>query len=72
MSFMNYLNFNRSCASGRSVVMFTAKENEVEQFKSYDLGVNGYIIKPMNFKNLSETVRSLNEFWNLAAIPEDC
>ena len=54
------------------VVMFTASENEVEQIKSYDLGVNAYIVKPMNFKKLSATIGTLNKFWDLAQIPQDC
>jgi len=54
------------------VVMLAANESEVEQCKSYNLGVNAYIVKPMGFKNLSETIRRLNKFWNLAEIPQEC
>ena len=54
------------------VVMLTANESEIEQCRSYNLGVNAYIVKPMSFENLSKTVRRLNQFWNLAEIPQDC
>lgn len=54
------------------IVMFTATENEVEQIKSYNLGVNAYIVKPGTFKKLRAVIRTLNEFWQLAEIPQDC
>jgi hypothetical protein len=31
---------------------------------------NAYVVKPMNFENLSEAVRSINAFWQLVRIPE--
>jgi hypothetical protein len=31
---------------------------------------NAYVVKPMNFENLSEAVRSINAFWQLARVPE--
>ena len=54
------------------VIMLTANESEAEQCRSYNLGVNAYIVKPMGFKNLSETIRKLNKFWNLVEIPQEC
>jgi len=27
---------------------------------------------PMNFKKLSAIIRTLNKFWELAQIPQDC
>ena len=53
------------------IVMFTATENEADQIKSYDLGVNAYIVKPMNFNQFSAIIRTLNKFWELAEIPQD-
>jgi two-component system response regulator len=53
------------------VIMFTASESERDQLQAYDLLANAYVVKPMNFENLSAAVRSINEFWQLASIPED-
>jgi two-component system response regulator len=53
------------------VIMFTASESESDQLKAYDLLANAYIVKPMNFENLSAAIRSINAFWQLARIPED-
>jgi len=53
------------------VIMFTASESESDQLKAYDLLANAYVVKPMNFENLSEAIRSINAFWQLAIVPED-
>ena len=53
------------------VIMFTASESERDQLKAYDLLANAYLVKPMDFENLSEAVRSINAFWRLAQVPED-
>jgi two-component system response regulator len=53
------------------VIMFTASESESDQLKAYDLLANAYVVKPMNFENLSEAIRAINAFWQLAEIPED-
>jgi CheY-like chemotaxis protein len=53
------------------VIMFTASESERDQLKAYDSLANAYVVKPMNFVNLSEAIRSINAFWQLASIPED-
>jgi two-component system response regulator len=53
------------------VIMFTASESESDQLKAYDLLANAYVVKPMNFENLSEAIRAINAFWQLAMVPED-
>jgi CheY-like chemotaxis protein len=53
------------------VVMFTASESERDQLKAYDLLANAYVVKPMNFDNLSEAIKTINAFWQLASVPED-
>ena len=52
------------------VIMFTASQGERDQLKAYELLANAYVVKPMNFENLSEAVRSINAFWQLVRIPE--
>jgi len=52
------------------VVILTASEAEEDRLKSYNLGANAYIVKPVGFGNLSEVVRTINLFWELVALPE--
>jgi len=42
------------------VVVLTASEAEEDRLKSYNLGANAYIVKPVGFDNLSEAVRTIN------------
>jgi CheY-like chemotaxis protein len=53
------------------VVVFTSTENHMKKAKSYDLGANAYIVKPMNYEDLFRTVRIINDFWELVEVPEN-
>ncbi len=45
------------------VVAFTTSKAEEDIKKTYSLGVNSYITKPINFQNLLETVEILLKYW---------
>ena len=51
------------------VIMLTTSEDEEDRLKSYDLGVNAYIVKPIGFANFSEAIRTINLFWKLVELP---
>ena len=51
------------------VVMLTTSKSEEDRLRSYDLGVNAYIVKPVGFQNFSEAVRTINLFWQLVELP---
>jgi len=51
------------------VIMLTSSKAEEDRLKSYDLGVNAYIVKPVGFANLSEAVKTINPFWELVELP---
>ena len=52
------------------VVILTSSKDEEDRLKSYHLGVNAYIAKPVGFENFSEAVRRINLFWELVDLPE--
>ena len=52
------------------VVILTTSKAEEDRLKSYDLGANAYIVKPVGFQNLAEAVRTINLFWQLVDLPE--
>lgn len=45
------------------VVVLTTSRADEDIFRSYDLGVNSFITKPVGFDQLAETVRVLGRYW---------
>jgi CheY-like chemotaxis protein len=53
------------------IIMFTSAGSAVKESQSYDLGANAYVVKPMNYEDLSRIVRRTNDFWELVEVPEN-
>lgn len=51
------------------VVMLTTSRREQDIINSYDLGVNSYIVKPVDFDKFVETVKNIGFYWILTNIP---
>jgi len=47
------------------VVMMTSSREEQDLLHSYQLGVNGYVVKPMKFQDFVEAVRQVGAFWGV-------
>ncbi len=47
------------------VVMLTSSREEGDLLKSYELGVNAYVVKPVDFGDFMAAVRHLGGFWAL-------
>lgn len=45
------------------VVVLTTSKAEEDMLRSYDLGANAYITKPVTFQTLAEMMRVLSMFW---------
>jgi two-component system, response regulator len=48
------------------VVMMTSSQEEGDLVASYSLGVNSYIVKPVDFDSFAETVAQVGMYWVLA------
>jgi len=45
------------------VVILTSSREEQDLITSYDLGVNAYVVKPVNFPSFIDAVKQLGVFW---------
>ena len=45
------------------VVIITSSAEDRDRIDSYELGVNSYVVKPIEFENFSKTVSDLGFYW---------
>jgi two-component system, response regulator len=51
------------------VVVLTSSNQESDIVESYKLGVNSYIVKPVDFKQFTESIRQIGMYWLLLNEP---
>lgn len=56
------------------VVVLTTSKADEDIYKSYDLGVNSYIVKPVTFDALVDIMQTLGKYWfEIVELPrEEC
>ena len=52
------------------VVVLTTSEEQHDKMESFDLGVAGYMRKPVDYRQFVETIRSIDTYWTLSELPE--
>jgi CheY-like chemotaxis protein len=45
------------------VVVLTTSKADEDVYRSYDLGVNSYIVKPVTFEALVDVLQTLEKYW---------
>lgn len=51
------------------IVMVTSSREEQDLVRSYERGVNAYVVKPVDFHTFADAVRRLGAFWALLNEP---
>lgn len=52
-----------------SVVVLTTSDEERDKVEAYELGVAGYLLKPVTFVDFVELMATLNKYWTLVEMP---
>lgn len=52
------------------VIMLTSTEDQMEINRSYDLGANGYVIKPVDYQAFQERIKNLGLFLDIVSLPD--
>ena len=64
----------KSCPELRRipVVVMTTSKAEEDIVRSYDLGVNSFIVKPVTFEGMVDALRTLGKYWfEIVELPGD-
>lgn len=55
------------------IVILTTSKAEEDIIKTYNLGVNSFICKPVSFEKLVDIVRTVGHYWiEIVALPPEC
>ena len=52
------------------VVVLTTSEEQQDKVDSFNLGVAGYMAKPVDYRQFVEVMRSINTYWTISEMPE--
>ena len=53
------------------VVVLTTSRNEQDRVESFNLGVAGYMVKPVDYQQFVEVVKTINLYWTLSEFPDE-
>lgn len=51
------------------VVVLTTSEEQQDKVNSFDLGVAGYMAKPVDYRQFVEVMRSIDVYWTISEMP---
>ena len=52
------------------VIVLTTSKQESEKVESFNLGVAGYIIKPLSYEQFLEMVKAIDHYWTISELPD--
>lgn len=51
------------------VIVLTTSREDRDVIDSFDLSVAGYVVKPIDYTQFVETIRTINMYWSLSQLP---
>jgi CheY-like chemotaxis protein len=71
MNGIEFLQVVKQHASFKSipVIMLTTSEEQKDKMRSFDLGVAGYMSKPVDYLHFVEMMRSIDMYWTISQLP---
>ncbi|GAB4158672.1 MAG: response regulator [Candidatus Promineifilaceae bacterium] len=51
------------------VIMLTTSKEDADRLRSYQIGCNTFIQKPVDFENLATAVRAIHLYWTISELP---
>jgi CheY-like chemotaxis protein len=51
-------------------VVLTTSEEQQDKVNSFDLGVAGYMAKPVDYRQFVEVMRSIDTYWTISEMPQ--
>jgi len=55
---------------GIPVVVLTTSEEQEDKVESFQLGVAGYMRKPVDYPQFVETIRTIDAYWTISEFPQ--
>ncbi len=52
------------------VVVLTTSKQDQDKIESFNLGVAGYMVKPVDYIQFVDVIRTINMYWTLSELPE--
>jgi len=52
------------------VIVLTTSEEQQDKIGSFDLGVAGYMAKPVDYRQFVEVMRTIDAYWTISELPQ--
>ena len=52
------------------MIVLTTSKDEGDRVDSFNLGVAGYMIKPVDYMQFVEVVKAIDLYWTLSELPD--
>jgi CheY-like chemotaxis protein len=74
MPIMNGIEFLQAVKNDKQlkripVVVLTTSEEQQDKLNSFELGIAGYMSKPVDYRQFVDVIRSIDAYWTISEMP---